>query len=72
MSTTDILVSMGVSLVVPSMARTASFCTLSSCSRFVSILNDQMRAREAIEPAVTLDDVSDLRVPLAVTDARGW
>jgi len=71
MSTTDILVSTGVSLVVPSMTRTVSFCTLSSCSRFVSVLNDQMRAREAVEPAVTLDGVFDLRVPLAVTNARG-
>ena len=33
--TMGLMVSMGVSLVVPSMTRIASFCTLSSCSRFV-------------------------------------
>ena len=31
----NLMVSVGVSLVVPSMTRIASFCTLSSFSRFV-------------------------------------
>ena len=33
--TMGLMVSLGVSLVVPNMTRIASFCTLSSCSRFV-------------------------------------
>ena len=37
-SSMNLVVSVGVSLVVQSMTRIASFCTLSSCIRFVCVI----------------------------------